>query len=34
MKDAIATIIENIIESLNDKRKCNYVLLDLSKAFE
>jgi hypothetical protein len=32
MNDAIATIIENIIESLNDKTKCNCVLLDLSKA--
>jgi hypothetical protein len=31
---AIATIIENIIESLDDKTKCNCVLLDLSKAFE
>jgi hypothetical protein len=34
MKDAIATIIENIIESLNDKTKCNCVLLHLSKAFD
>jgi hypothetical protein len=32
--DAIATIIENIIENLNDKTKCNCVLLDLSKAFD
>jgi hypothetical protein len=32
--DATATIIENIIESLNDKTKCNCVLLDLSKAFD
>jgi hypothetical protein len=30
--DAIATISENIIESLNDKTKCKCVLLDLSKA--
>jgi hypothetical protein len=34
MNDPIATIIENIIESLNDKTKCNCVLLDLSKAFD
>jgi hypothetical protein len=27
--DAIAIIIENIIENLNDKTKCNCVLLDL-----
>jgi hypothetical protein len=27
--DAIATTIENIIENLNDKTKCNCVLLDL-----
>jgi hypothetical protein len=32
--DATATIIENIVESLNDKTKCNCVLLDLSKAFD
>jgi hypothetical protein len=32
--DAIATIIENIIENLNDTTKCNCVLLDLSKAFD
>jgi hypothetical protein len=32
--DAIATIIENIIESLNDKTKCSCVLSDLSKAFD
>jgi hypothetical protein len=32
--DAIATIIEHVIESLNDKAKCNCVLLDLSKAFD
>jgi hypothetical protein len=31
---AIAIIIDNIIESLDDKTKCNYVLLDLSKAFD
>jgi hypothetical protein len=31
--DAIATISENIIENVNDKTKCNCVLLDLSKAF-
>jgi hypothetical protein len=31
---AIATIIENMIESLDDKTKCNCVLLDLSKAFD
>jgi hypothetical protein len=27
--DAIATIIENIIDNLNNKTKCNCVLLDL-----
>ena len=32
--DAIATIIENIIDNLNNKTKCNCVLLDLSKAFD
>jgi hypothetical protein len=32
--NAIAAIIENITESLNDKTKCNCVLLDLSKAFD
>jgi hypothetical protein len=32
--DAIATIIENIIENLDEKIKCNCVLLDLSKAFD
>jgi hypothetical protein len=32
--DAIATIIENIIENLNDKTKYNCVLIDLSKAFD
>jgi hypothetical protein len=32
--DAIATIIENIIESPNDKTKFNCVLWDLSKAFD
>jgi hypothetical protein len=31
--DAVATIIENIIESLNEKTKCNCILLDLSTAF-
>jgi hypothetical protein len=34
MNVAIATIIENIIESLDNKTKCNCVLLDLSKAFD
>jgi hypothetical protein len=34
MNIAIAKIIENIIESLDNKTKCNYVLLDLSKAFD
>jgi hypothetical protein len=33
-KNAITIIIENIIESLNTKIKCNFVLLDLSKAFD
>jgi retron-type reverse transcriptase len=32
--DAIATVIENIIDNLNDKIKCNCVFLDLSKAFD
>ena len=32
--DAIATIMENIIDNLNNKTKCNGVLLDLSKAFD
>jgi retron-type reverse transcriptase len=32
--DAIATIIKNIIENLNNKIKCNFVLSDLSKAFD
>jgi hypothetical protein len=32
--DAIATIIKNIIENLNEKTKCNCVLLDLSEAFD
>jgi hypothetical protein len=32
--DAIATIIENIIDSLNGKIKCNCIVLDLSKAFD
>jgi hypothetical protein len=30
-KDAITTIIKNIIENLNNKIKCNCVLLDLPK---
>jgi hypothetical protein len=34
MNDAIAIIIENIIESLNGKTKCNCVLLDFSKTFD
>jgi hypothetical protein len=34
MNVAIATIIDNIIESLEDKTKCNCVLLGLSKAFD
>jgi hypothetical protein len=32
--DAIATMIENITDNLNDKIKCSCVLLDLSKAFD
>jgi hypothetical protein len=32
--NAIAIFIENIIESLNEKTKCNCILLDLSKAFD
>ncbi|PNF31582.1 hypothetical protein B7P43_G00791 [Cryptotermes secundus] len=32
--DAIATVIENIIDNLNDKINCNCVSLDLSKAFD
>jgi hypothetical protein len=34
MNIAIATIMDNIIESLDDKIKCNCVLLDLSQAFD
>jgi hypothetical protein len=30
--DAIITVIENIIDNLNDNIKCNFVSLDLSKA--
>jgi hypothetical protein len=33
-EDGIAIIIENIIENMNNKIKCNCVLLDLSKAFD
>jgi hypothetical protein len=34
MKDAIATFIENIIESLNENTEYNCILLDLLKAFD
>jgi hypothetical protein len=34
MNNAIATVIKNITGSINEKPKCNCLLLDLSKAFD